>query len=186
YSTMSQIGYMFLALGVGAWSAAVFHFMTHAFFKALLFLAAGALILAMHHEQDIFRMGGLRRRLPLVFWAFLIGSAALASVPLVTSGFYSKEQILAGAWSAEVGAVWLGLAGLVAAFLTSVYIFRAVFIVFFGDPAPAGGGARHAEEHESPATRSTAAKGAPSDSRHPRHDPSRRKDGRARWVIAIP
>src|SRR5690606_813368 len=137
YSTMSQIGYMFLALGVGAWSAAVFHFMTHAFFKALLFLAAGALILAMHHEQDIFRMGGLRRRLPLVFWTFLIGSAALASVPLVTSGFYSKEQILAGAWSAERGAFWLGLAGLVAAFLTSVYIFRAVFIVFFGAQASA-------------------------------------------------
>src|SRR5690606_2924259 len=135
YSTMSQIGYMFLALGVGAWSAAVFHFMTHAFFKALLFLAAGALILAMHHEQDIFRMGGLRRRLPLVFWTFVVGAAALASVPLVTSGFYSKEQILAGAWSAERGAVWLGLAGLVAAFVTSVYIFRAVFIVFFGAPA---------------------------------------------------
>src|SRR5690606_16522495 len=75
YSTMSQIGYMFLALGVGAWSAAVFHFMTHAFFKALLFLAAGALILALHHDQDIFRMGGLRRRLPAVFWAFLIGAA---------------------------------------------------------------------------------------------------------------
>src|SRR5690606_25621055 len=101
YSTMSQIGYMFLALGVGAWSAGVFHFMTHAFFKALLFLAAGALILALHHEQDIFQMGGLRRRLPLVFWSFVIGGAALAAVPIVTSGFYSKEQILAGAWSAE-------------------------------------------------------------------------------------
>src|SRR5690606_11056034 len=127
YSTMSQIGYMFLALGVGAWSAAVFHFMTHAFFKALLFLAAGALILAMHHEQDIFRMGGLRRRLPLVFWTFLIGSAALASVPLVTSGFYSKEQILAGAWSA----------GPVAALFRSVCLCRAVFIVFFGAQASA-------------------------------------------------
>src|SRR5690554_4301128 len=138
YSTMSQIGYMFLALGVGAWDAAIFHLMTHAFFKALLFLAAGTLILALDHEQDIFRMGGLRRRLPAVFWAFLIGAAALASVPLVTSGFYSKEQILAGAWAFDRGGALLGLAGLVAAFVTSVYIFRAVFIVFFGPQAGHG------------------------------------------------
>ena len=203
YSTMSQIGYMFLALGVGAWSAAVFHFMTHAFFKALLFLAAGALILAMHHEQDIFRMGGLRRRMPLVFWAFVIGAAALASVPLVTSGFYSKEQILAGAWSAERGAVWLGLAGLAAAFLTSVYIFRAVFIVFFGAPAPTD---RHADESETPTPGATAAIRAPADrtsggfSRSQdgspdagaphadqRPDPTRAADGRrTRAAIAIP
>ena len=148
YSTMSQIGYMFLALGVGAWSAAVFHFMTHAFFKALLFLAAGTLILALDHEQDIFRMGGLRRRLPAVFWAFLIGAAALASVPLVTSGFYSKEQILAGAWGFERGGTLLGLAGLAAAFVTSVYIFRAVFIVFFGAPAEPGGEPEVADERE--------------------------------------
>jgi len=203
YSTMSQIGYMFLALGVGAWSAAVFHFMTHAFFKALLFLSAGALILAMHHEQDIFRMGGLRRRMPLVFWAFVIGAAALASVPLVTSGFYSKEQILAGAWSAERGALWLGLAGLAAAFLTSVYIFRAVFIVFFGESAPAG---RHADESETPVPGATAAArspadrtsggfsrgagpsadaGAPHADRRP--DPTRAADGRrTRFAIAIP
>ncbi|HEX6996105.1 MAG TPA: NADH-quinone oxidoreductase subunit L [Gammaproteobacteria bacterium] len=205
YSTMSQIGYMFLALGVGAWSAAVFHFMTHAFFKALLFLAAGALIVAMHHEQDIFRMGGLRRRMPLVFWAFVIGAAALASVPLVTSGFYSKEQILAGAWSAERGAVWLGLAGLAAAFLTSVYIFRAVFIVFFGAPAPAPAG-RHADESETPMPGATAAArsrvertsggfsrgaspsaeaGAPHADHRP--DPTRTADGRRmRAAIAIP
>src|SRR5690606_29042516 len=141
YSTMSQIGYVFLALGVGAWSAAIFHFMTHAFFKALLFLGAGALILALHHEQDIFRMGGLRRRMPAVFWTFLVGAAALASVPLVTSGFYSKEQILAGAWAFDRGGALLGLAGLVAAFVTSVYIFRAVFIVFFGPQTEHGGAA---------------------------------------------
>src|SRR5690606_28470014 len=122
---MSQIGYMFLALGVGAWSAAVFHFMTHAFFKALLFLAAGALILALHHEQDITKMGGLRKRLPGVFFAFVIGAGALAAVPLVTSGFYSKEQILAAAWSAERGGEVLWLAGVAGAFLTSLYIFRA-------------------------------------------------------------
>ncbi|MGV3639183.1 MAG: NADH-quinone oxidoreductase subunit L, partial [Adhaeribacter sp.] len=83
YSTISQIGYMFLALGVGAWTAGIFHFMIHAFFKALLFLCAGAIILALHHEQNMFRMGGLRTRMPLVFWTFLIGAASLASLPLV-------------------------------------------------------------------------------------------------------
>ena len=86
YSTMSQIGYMFFALGVGAWSAAVFHLMTHAFFKALLFLAAGSVILALHHEQDIFRMGGLAKRLRVPFVCMLVGAAALAALPL-TSGF---------------------------------------------------------------------------------------------------
>jgi NADH-quinone oxidoreductase subunit L len=88
YSTMSQIGYMFLALGVGAWSAAIFHLMIHAFFKALLFLAAGVVILRLHHEHDIFRMGGLRYYQPVEFWTFLIGSASLAGLPLVTAGFY--------------------------------------------------------------------------------------------------
>ena len=94
YSTMSQIGYMFLALGVGAWQAAVFHLMTHAFFKALLFLSAGAVIVACHHEQDIFRMGGLRKKLPLVYACFLVGGSALAALPFVTAGFYSKDEIL--------------------------------------------------------------------------------------------
>ncbi len=133
YSTMSQIGYMFLGLGVGAWSAAVFHFMTHAFFKALLFLAAGSVILGTHHEQNIFRMGGLRRRMPTVFWTFTAGAAALAAVPLVTAGFYSKEQILLAAWAHGTVGHWLWLSGVSAAFLTSVYIFRVVFIVFFGE-----------------------------------------------------
>jgi NADH-quinone oxidoreductase subunit L len=133
YSTVSQIGYMFLALGVGAWSAALFHLMTHAFFKALLFLSAGAITMRLHHEQDIFRMGGLRRSLPAAFWGFLIGSASLAALPLVTAGFYSKEMILSAAWSAGRGAQVLWAAGIVGAFLTGLYIFRAVFIVFFGE-----------------------------------------------------
>ena len=94
YSTMSQIGYMFLALGAGAWSAAIFHLMTHAFFKALLFLASGAVILACHHEQDIFKMGGLRKKLPIAFWSFMIGGMALCAVPVITAGFYSKDEIL--------------------------------------------------------------------------------------------
>ena len=133
YSTMSQIGYMFLALGVGAWSAAIFHFMTHAFFKALLFLAAGVVIDALGGEHDIFKMGGLRRELPVVFWTFLIGSASLAALPVVTAGFYSKDLILFEAWSSVLGGAWLWLAGLAGALLTSVYTFRMVFLTFFGD-----------------------------------------------------
>ena len=132
YSTISQIGYMFLALGVGAWSAAVFHFMTHAFFKALLFLSAGVVILAMHHEQDMFHMGGLRKAMPLAFWSFLIGAAALSALPLVTAGFYSKDLILEEAWGFGGPGVWLWAAGLVGALLTSIYSFRAVFLVFYG------------------------------------------------------
>lgn len=133
YSTISQIGYMFLALGVGATSAALFHFMTHAFFKALLFLAAGAVILSLDHEHDIFRMGGLYRGRPLVFGSFLIGAAALAALPLITAGFYSKDLILWQAWQAGPSGVWLWLAGMLGAFLTAFYIFRTVFVVFFGE-----------------------------------------------------
>ncbi|MHB8143783.1 MAG: NADH-quinone oxidoreductase subunit L [Thermoleophilia bacterium] len=134
YSTMSQVGYMFLALGVGAWSAAIFHFMTHAFFKALLFLGAGVVIQGLEEEHDMFRMGGLRRQLPLVFWTFLIGAASLAALPLVTAGFYSKDLILWEAWSSPDGSPWLWAAGLAGAFLTSVYTFRMVFLTFFGRP----------------------------------------------------
>lgn len=132
YSTMSQVGYMFLALGVGAWSAAIFHLAIHACFKALLFLAAGAVILSQHHEHDMFRMGGLWRHLPIPFVTFLIGSASLAGVPLVTAGFYSKDLILWQVWTSASSSSWLWLAGIVGAFLTAIYIFRAVFLVFFG------------------------------------------------------
>jgi NADH-quinone oxidoreductase subunit L len=132
YSTISQIGYMFLALGVGAYTAAVFHLMTHAFFKALLFLGAGAVILALHHEQDIFRMGGLARALPGVYRVFLVGGAALAGFPLVTAGFYSKDLILWEAWSSPIGSPWLWGAGIVGAFLTALYTFRLIFVVFSG------------------------------------------------------
>ena len=130
YSTMSQIGYMFLALGVAAWSAAIFHLMIHAFFKALLFLSAGAVIIACHHEQDIFKMGGLRKKIPFVYACFLVGGAALAALPLVTSGFYSKDEILFEAWAG--GHDYLLIAGLAGAFLTSVYTFRLIFIAFHG------------------------------------------------------
>jgi NADH-quinone oxidoreductase subunit L len=133
YSTISQIGYMFLALGVGAWAAGVFHFMTHAFFKALLFLGAGAIIIALHHEQDMFKMGGLKKLLPVTYWTFLIGSASLVALPLVTAGFYSKDMILWYSWSSEQGAWWLWGMGLLGAFMTALYTFRMVFITFYGE-----------------------------------------------------
>ena len=133
YSTISQIGYMFLALGIGAWSSAIFHFMIHAFFKALLFLAAGAVIYVLHHEQDMFKMGGLRKRIPVVYWTFLIGSASLAALPFITAGFYSKDQILWLAWAGEKGNMWFYLAALIGALVTAIYTFRMVFLTFFGE-----------------------------------------------------
>jgi len=132
YSTMSQVGYMFLALGVGAWSAAIFHFVTHAFFKALLFLSAGVVIQALDNEHDIFRMGGLKKTLPIAFWTFLIGAASLSALPFVTAGFYSKELILRAAWLSARGGAWLWIAGVAGAFLTSIYSFRVVFVAFLG------------------------------------------------------
>ncbi|MCZ6869352.1 MAG: NADH-quinone oxidoreductase subunit L [Gammaproteobacteria bacterium] len=132
YSTMSQIGYMFMALGVGAWSAAIFHLMTHAFFKALLFLASGSVILALHHEQNIFKMGGLWRRLPIPFWSMVIGSAALAALPL-TSGFYSKDVILLTSWDYATGGTWFWVFASIAAFMTALYSTRMIIITFFGE-----------------------------------------------------
>jgi NADH-quinone oxidoreductase subunit L len=133
YSTISQIGYMFLALGVGAWSAAIFHFFTHAFFKALLFLAAGAIIESLHHEHNIFRMGGLKNRMPVVFATFLAGAAALAALPLISSGFYSKDQILWYAWSANGGSPGLWILAIMGALITAFYTTRLVVVVFFGE-----------------------------------------------------
>ena len=144
YSTMSQIGYMFLALGVGAWDAAIFHLMTHAFFKALLFLASGAVINACHHEQNIFKMGGLWKKLPLAYASFIVGGSALAALPLITAGFYSKDEILWEAFAS--GHQWLLYAGLAGAFLTSIYTFRLIFVAFHGEQkteAHAGHGVAH-------------------------------------------
>jgi NADH-quinone oxidoreductase subunit L len=132
YSTVSQIGYMFLALGVGAWTAAIFHFMTHAFFKALLFLGAGVVIEALHDEHDIFKMGGLRKQLPLTFWTFLIAGCSLAGLPLITAGYFSKDLIIWSAWSAPDGNPGLWAAAVIGAFLTALYIFRAISVVFWG------------------------------------------------------
>jgi NADH-quinone oxidoreductase subunit L len=133
YSTISQIGYMFLALGVGAYSAAMFHFMTHAFFKALLFLGAGVLIVSLHEEHDMFKMGGMRKRFPVVFWTFLIAGASLAAFPFITAGFYSKDLIVELAGSSIKGSFWFWLAGAIGAFITSLYTFRMIFVTFYGE-----------------------------------------------------
>lgn len=133
YSTMSQIGYMFLAMGVGAFGAGIFHLCTHACFKALLFLCAGVIIKAMADEHDMFKMGGLRKTMPLLFSAFMIGSASLAAVPLVTAGFYSKDLILFESWVSEMGNALLWAGGLAGTVLSALYTFRMVFLVFYGD-----------------------------------------------------
>jgi len=132
YSTISQIGYMFVALGVGAVSAALFHFMTHAFFKALLFLAVGVVTIRLDHERNIMNMGGLRHELPWAFWAFLIGSASLAGFPL-TAGFFSKDRILWEVWSQPSGSIWVWGMAMLGVFLTALYSFRALFFIFYGD-----------------------------------------------------
>ena len=149
YSTMSQIGYMFVAVGLGAYGAGMFHLMTHAFFKALLFMAAGVVIHALSGEQDIRRMGGLARELPWTWRAFLIGALALAAIPPF-AGFFSKDAILASL--VEQGSLgWiLWTAGIVGAFLTGLYTFRLVFIVFFGEVSPYAREHLHKERFEGP------------------------------------
>jgi NADH-quinone oxidoreductase subunit L len=149
YSTVSQLGVMFVAMGVGAWTAGVFHLVTHAFFKACLFLGAGSVIHALHHEQDMRKMGGLRTTLPITFWTFLIATLALAGAPL-TAGFFSKDEILWQAWSSPHGSTLLWLVGVATAGLTACYMFRQVFLVFFGESRLDHHTAGHV--HESPAT----------------------------------
>ena len=134
YSTISQLGYMFLAVGVGAYVAAIFHMITHAFFKALLFLGAGSVIHGMHDEQDMRRMGGLRKFMPITAATFIVGWLAIAGVPPF-SGFFSKDEILLFAWGSGGGpAKVLWAIGLVTALLTAFYMSRQVFMVFFGEP----------------------------------------------------
>jgi len=130
YSTVSQLGYMVLAMGVGAYAAGIFHLYTHAFFKALLFLGAGAVIHALHGEQDLRRMGGLRKALPITFWTFLVATIAIAGVPGF-SGFFSKDEILYKVYAS--GHLWLWLIGTITSFLTAIYMFRVVFLTFCGD-----------------------------------------------------
>ncbi|MFZ3215431.1 MAG: NADH-quinone oxidoreductase subunit L [Candidatus Acidiferrales bacterium] len=148
YSTVSQLGYMFLGLGVGAYAAGVFHLMTHAFFKGLLFLAAGSVIHAMGGDQEMTHMGGLRSKIPVTFWTMLIATLAITGIPGF-AGFFSKDEILEAARSGPNANIWLWLLGLVGAALTSFYMFRLIFLTFFGAP-------RYDEHkvhvHESPKT----------------------------------
>jgi NADH-quinone oxidoreductase subunit L len=147
YSTVSQLGYMFLACGAGAYAAGVFHLMTHAFFKALLFLGAGSVIHGMGGLQDIRRMGGLRHHMPWTYRTFLIGTIAIAGIPPF-AGFFSKDAVLWGAWNyAEYGKV-LWLVGVVAAAFTSFYMFRLLILTFFGKPRYTEHEVHHV--HESP------------------------------------
>jgi NADH-quinone oxidoreductase subunit L len=149
YSTVSQLGYMFLALGVGAFAAGVFHLMTHAFFKALLFLGSGSVIHAMHHEQDMRKMGGLWNKIPITAKTMLIGTLAIAGTPLL-SGFFSKDEILWQAFSSEHGHPVLWLIAVIVAGMTSFYMFRLLFMTFFGESRVD----HHTESHihESPKT----------------------------------
>ena len=142
YSTLSQLGYMVLAVGCGGWPAAMFHLTTHAFFKALLFLGAGAVIHGLHHEQDIWKMGGLRTRMPVTFWTFLVGTLALSGVPFL-SGFFSKEAILSVVWQTHPALFWVaaGTAG-----LTAFYMMRLLFVAFLGEPRSE----KAAHAHEAP------------------------------------
>lgn len=129
YSTLSQLGYMMMAMGVGAMTAGMFHLMTHAFFKSLLFLGAGSVIVAMHEEQDIWKMGNLYKKMPITTWTFIIGALALSGIPPL-SGFWSKDEILLGALAS--GHTGLYILGAFVAFLTALYMFRLIFVAFFG------------------------------------------------------
>ena len=131
YSTMSQLGYMMMACGVGAYSAGIYHLLTHGAFKALLFLGCGSVIIALHHEQDMRKMGGLKDKLPITYWTFVVGSLALAGFPL-TAGFFSKDDLLVSSWSSGLLGQVLTVLGLVTALMTAFYSFRLVFVTFWG------------------------------------------------------
>jgi NADH-quinone oxidoreductase subunit L len=146
YSTVSQLGYMFLACGVGAYSVGIFHLMTHAFFKGLLFLASGSVIHAMGGEQDMLKMGGLRKQIPVTYWTMLIGTIAIAGIPPF-AGFFSKDQILWAAFAGPYANKPLWALAFVAALLTSFYMFRLIFLTFFGQPRY---DEHHVHVHESP------------------------------------
>jgi NADH-quinone oxidoreductase subunit L len=147
YSTVSQLGYMFLACGVGAYAAGVFHLMTHAFFKALLFLGAGSVIHGMGGLQDIRKMGGLRKKMPWTFLTFLAGTLAIAGIPGL-AGFFSKDLILESAWNGEHYGKALWAVGFIAAGMTSFYMFRLLILTFFGKPRYTHDDVHHV--HESP------------------------------------
>jgi NADH-quinone oxidoreductase subunit L len=167
YSTVSQLGYMFLAMGMGAYAAGIFHLYTHAFFKALLFLGSGAVIHALAGEQDLRNMGGLKKYLPITYWTFLIGALAIAGVPLL-SGFFSKDEILYKTFVGTQyhhGSALLWAIAAVTSLLTAIYMFRLVFLTFHGQRRTAGGGhdAHHGDGHGHDAAHAGHGHGAPHD-----------------------
>src|SRR6476619_2835605 len=192
YSTLSQLGYMTVALGVSAYSAAVYHLMTHAFFKALLFLAAGSVIIGMHHEQDMRKMGGLRNGMPITFWTSLVGTLALGGTPFF-AGFYSKDTIIeAAAEHAHEAHNWVATYGywavLLGAFVTAFYSFRLLYLTFFGvprwhDAAPEAYVAPEADsvEHEDALAHEHEADHAHGHDDHHAHEPHE-----SPWVVTVP
>ena len=169
YSTVSQLGYMFLAMGVGAFGAGIFHLYTHAFFKALLFLGSGAVIHALHGEQDIRNMGGLKKYLPITYWTFVIGAVAIAGIPPL-AGFFSKDEILFETFYR--GHQWLWVVGVITSFLTAVYMWRLVHLTFHGRPrfAVAAHGPHSGDPHDAPEPAHTHRHGNdPSHHAHPAH-----------------
>jgi NADH-quinone oxidoreductase subunit L len=178
YSTMSQIGYMFLAVGLGAYADGMFHLMTHAFFKALLFMAAGLVIHALAGEQDIRRMGGLRRLMPFTFVAFIVGTLSLTGIPPF-SGFFSKDSILASALSQGWYGQLLWAAGMTGAFLTGLYSARLFFIVFWGEPSA------FVREHLMIGSHASAREGHTSHKRHETHTHSGEGPLSMTWTVGI-
>jgi len=210
YSTVSQLGYMFLAMGVGAFSAGIFHLYTHAFFKALLFLGSGAVIHALAGEQDIRNMGGLKKYLPITYWTFVIGALAIAGFPLL-SGFFSKDEILFRTYTAEStpGHTLMWVIAVITSLMTATYMFRLVFLTFHGErrhdaPAPAhpeeeepvpeadahGHAAVHgAHAHAAPASGHPVAAHAPAAAAHAGHGHGAghgHEPHEAPWSMAIP
>jgi NADH-quinone oxidoreductase subunit L len=172
YSTLSQLGYMTVALGVSAYSAAIFHLMTHAFFKALLFLAAGSVIIALHHEQDLRKMGGLRKYMPITYWTAVIGSVALAGIPPF-AGFFSKDAIIEAVQLSTVGGHrYAEFAVTIGVFITAFYTFRMLFLAFHGEER-----FRHADAH------------AADSPQEPGHDETHGHGGdphESPWVVTVP
>jgi NADH-quinone oxidoreductase subunit L len=188
YSTLSQLGYMTVALGVSAYSAAVFHLMTHAFFKALLFLAAGSVIIGMHHEQDMRKMGGLKKYMPITYWTSLIGTLALVGTPFL-SGFYSKDTIIEAAAHAAHGGHWINTyaywAVMLGVFVTSFYSFRLLYLTFHGKERfdTHAGEAHHAEPHE---IHGNEAHPAHDDHAHDAHHGHGGLPHESPWVVTVP
>ncbi len=189
YSTLSQLGYMTVALGVSAYSAAIFHLMTHAFFKALLFLAAGSVIIAMHHEQDMRKMGGLRKYMPITYWTSLIGSLALIAFP-GTSGFFSKDAIIAAVGASHIpGATYAYWCVFLGVFVTALYSFRLIFMTFHGPERFASASAHDHAAHESTHVHSDKDAGHEPDvsahNSHGAHD-HHGAPHESPWVVTLP